>query len=253
MVFDLLRGERLGGQPPGFRHEQAGEVGQADVPRQSVALDAVQRANGLGERDRGVGPVQQQHVDLRHPEFAQAFLDRPLQLAVAHALWLHLGCDEKSVAGDARRSDAAAHRLLVAVALGGIDVGVPEPERSGDDPLALLSPELPGAEAETGDGRSVPVERWYGRDGRRHARPSHTPPVRGQGTGAFAVSLGRKPVAIIAMACPSTMRKAFPSAKVAANEAGGEGPGFSARRGQGRRRPRAEGRWAQGARSGGPQ
>ena len=181
MVLDLLGRERLGGQPPGLGQQRAGEVGQADMPRQPVALDAVQCADAFGERDRGIGPVKQQQVDLRHPELAEALLDRPLQVAVAHALRLHLGGDEEPLAGDAGGGDAGAHGLLVAVALRRIDVGVADPRRRGDDPLAHLAAELPGAQTEAGNGRSAPADRRNARAGRRHAGASRVHRLRWQG------------------------------------------------------------------------
>jgi hypothetical protein len=42
--------------------------------------------------------VQQQEIDLRDPELEQAFLHRPLQVAVAQAVGPHLGGDEEPLA-----------------------------------------------------------------------------------------------------------------------------------------------------------
>ena len=64
MALDLIAHQRFARRRQCLVDVRHGEVGDADMACQAVALDLAQRADGVGQRDLRIGPVQQQQIDL---------------------------------------------------------------------------------------------------------------------------------------------------------------------------------------------
>ncbi len=96
-------------------------------------LDLVQGAECLEQRDRRVGPVEQEQIGLGAKP-AQALVDRALKVARAEAGWSDLGRQPDLGPGHRRAADRLADAGLVAIALRGIDMAVADLERMAHDP-----------------------------------------------------------------------------------------------------------------------
>ncbi len=101
MVFDLIA-QQIGAVPfDRFLQQCDGEVADADVARLALGLDLGQRLQAVAERDLGVGPVDQQQIDMIGPQLFQAFIDRALKIAGSDPLVPDLGREENFVTRDA--------------------------------------------------------------------------------------------------------------------------------------------------------
>jgi hypothetical protein len=131
------------------------------MPGHAVALHLAQRGDGFLQRDAGIGPVDQQQIDAIELEIFQAVMGRAFEVAGAQVARPDLGGDEDLVTFDARRAQALAHRLLVAVHGGSVDVAIAETERLLDRARASLAAQVPGAEPDQRNAGAVDVNRLH--------------------------------------------------------------------------------------------
>ena len=73
MAFDLIADQRLGRDPRRLLDQRHGEIGNADVTGEPVALDLAQGTERF-ERDLRIGPMQQQQIDLGQAQPRQAIV-----------------------------------------------------------------------------------------------------------------------------------------------------------------------------------
>lgn len=74
MIFQLLAGEGLAGQAPGLLKQLGGEIGEADMACQTLALDRVERTDCLCQRNLWIGPMQQKEVNPPDAELSETIL-----------------------------------------------------------------------------------------------------------------------------------------------------------------------------------
>ena len=126
MVLDLLGRERLAWS--GARPRRAAPMVKLESPMcrdRPSRFTCVEGADAVGQRDLGVGPVEQQQVDLgRRASFARLSSTERCRSPSAIAVGPHLGGDEDALARHAGGREALADDLLVGVALGRVDMGV---------------------------------------------------------------------------------------------------------------------------------
>ena len=81
MVLDLIA-EQIGTMLFNrFPKQSDREVADADVTRLARSLDFGQRLETVAKRDLGIGPVDQQQIDMIGAQLCQAFIDRALKIA----------------------------------------------------------------------------------------------------------------------------------------------------------------------------
>ena len=83
MVFDLVGDDRLGRQPHRLGERGDREVRDADMARQAAALGVAERAHALADGNGGIGPVDEQKVDLSR---ARAASDSPRPIVCSGAV-----------------------------------------------------------------------------------------------------------------------------------------------------------------------
>ena len=64
MILRLQGDQRLGAERDRLVEQRDVEIGDADMARQPLPLGLGQRRHGFFERDRRIGPVHQQEVDV---------------------------------------------------------------------------------------------------------------------------------------------------------------------------------------------
>src|SRR5215472_9562338 len=129
-----------------------------------------QRADGLGQRNTRVRPVNEQQIDLGQPQPDEAFLGGTLELGRRKMILPYLRGDEDIVAPDAGRAQPFADFALVAVHFRGVDMAITELQRLLDHPGADAATQIPRAEADRRNARSVRLYIWY-----RHRRLAPKP------------------------------------------------------------------------------
>src|SRR5208282_820540 len=129
MALDLIADNWFGGSLQGFLDLRHGEVGYADMTRETLALDAGERAEGFRQRNLRARPMQQQEIDLAEAEPRQTSARGAFKLAGREVRRPDLRGHEDRVAPDVGCTQALAHRLLVVVHLGGVEVTVTEAQR----------------------------------------------------------------------------------------------------------------------------
>ena len=91
MVLDLIA-EQIGAMLFNrFPKQSDREVADADVTRLARSLDFGQRLETVAKRDLGIGPVDQQQIDMIGAQLCQAFIDRALQIAGSDVIVPDLG------------------------------------------------------------------------------------------------------------------------------------------------------------------
>ena len=75
MALDLVGDERLRGGADRLFQELHGEIGDADVAREALALCGDERRHALADRNLRVRPVDEQQVDVIDLQLAEARLD----------------------------------------------------------------------------------------------------------------------------------------------------------------------------------
>jgi hypothetical protein len=176
VIFALVGDERLGGELHRLLDHGGREIGDADMARHAATLCERQALQAVAKRDLVVGPVDQQQVDLVEAKALEAGFGGTLQVALADIGEPDLGRHENLVTRHAAMADAFAHRRLVLIHGGGVDVAITDRQRVGDGRGTVLALHRPGAEAELRDAGTV------GFDDGRHRRAG------GQGGGGHAVS-----------------------------------------------------------------
>ena len=127
------------------------------MAREALALDAGEGAEGFRQRNLRAGPMQQQQIDLAEAEPRQTPARGAFKLAGREVRRPDLRGHEDLVAPDAGCTQALAHRLLVVVHLGGVEVTVTEAQRLLDHAGADAAAQFPGAETEQRNPRAVGV------------------------------------------------------------------------------------------------
>ena len=134
------------------------EVGDADGTGQSLGLELLQGIPGLhvGVTVLDVGrPVDEVQIDVIEAELGQAGLDGLAGVVGVVGVIPQLGSDEEVLAIQARGGESTTNPLLVAVDSGSVDVTETGLQGGADSLFSLVGGNLPGAEAELGDGNSV--------------------------------------------------------------------------------------------------
>src|SRR5215813_4505230 len=125
----------------------------------SLPLGRAQGADTVGERDLRVVPVDQQQVNPGQPELLQALRHRAFEIAGRKLVPIDLGGDEYVLALEAGRSQSlmqpVANPLLVAVALGGVEMPVTKTHRGLDGVYARLLLECHGAKPDRRNAGSI--------------------------------------------------------------------------------------------------
>ena len=140
-----------------------------------VVAQADERAERLLEPEVRVGPVQEQEVEAVDLQVLERLLGRAAGDVRRVLLARDLGREEELLSRHAGRGQPAPDLLLVAVGARGVDVPVADRERVLDCLLALGPLDLPGAEAELGDGRALDLEGAHGCVDRGHPGPVPIP------------------------------------------------------------------------------
>ena len=125
---------------------------------QAVVAQRHERAERLLEREVRVRPVQEQQVEAVHLQVAQRVLGCTPQVVGRVLLAPDLRGEEELLARDPAGGEPAPDLTFVAVGARGVDVPVADRERVLDRLLALGPLDLPGAEAELGNGRALDLE-----------------------------------------------------------------------------------------------
>jgi len=164
MPFDLIGHQGLGRKLHHLRQEVHGEIGNADVPREAFPLHPAQRADGVGERDPRVRPMDQQKIDLGEAKLREALLGRALEFARREMVGPHLRGDEDVGTGHAGGPQPLADLALVAVHLGGVDMAIPEAQSVLDHSHAGALAQIPRPEADCGNAGAVGFNEWGGQE-----------------------------------------------------------------------------------------
>ena len=127
-----------GQSPECFVDERDGEIGDADVAREAVALGLGERLHGLAQRDLRVRPVHQQKVDVVEAELGEARLDRAGEIVGLEVLVRDLGGDEELRPWQAGGANPFADAALAPVFARRIDMAIAGRKRRGDE-LAAVS------------------------------------------------------------------------------------------------------------------
>src|SRR5699024_10033598 len=153
------------------------EIGYADRVDRQVRADTFHDLPYAGDvRVHGQRPMHEIQVDPATQRLAGAFGGLPGRGGLVEGV-VELGGDPEIVARQAGCGDRAAHALLVAVHLRGVEVPVTDLQRIGDDPLGVLRGHLEGAEPELGY-RAAVCGFVQGDLGRSRFHPPHRTPDR---------------------------------------------------------------------------
>ncbi len=174
MIFDLVAGERMARDGHGLVDQRNGEVRDPDMARQSPLGNVVQGGDRLSQRNGLRGPMDQRQIDLIEPQPPEARLDRPLQIALGQIGEPDLGGDEDIVADNAAGAQPLAHRRLVFIHRGRIQMAVASAQGARDKLGAGVALQRPGAEPNRRHLRAIcrDIVHWLGPPcgGRFHGR-----------------------------------------------------------------------------------
>ena len=99
--------------------------------------------------------MQQEKIDFRYPELGETFLGGLFEIARGEMRRPHLGGDEHLVTLHAGGAQPLPDLALVAVHLRGVDVAIAEPQRLLDHAHAGLPAQVPGAETNQRNSRTI--------------------------------------------------------------------------------------------------
>jgi len=147
MILDLIAHQRLVGGLHRLVQQLDGEVGNAELFHVTGLFHFRHRAQGLGQRDAIVRPVDEQKIDLVDAQLAQALLHGPLDVLRCHAGMRDLG-RHHHVGTLARFAYALAHFSFIGIGLCRIDMAIAEMDRLLDEASAVSAVQFPSAESD---------------------------------------------------------------------------------------------------------
>ena len=166
---------KIGATPSASRSIPAGKF---ETPRCLISPSSRSSASAPSVSSSGTSSFGQcrsrrsRQLDL---QVLERLLGRRPQLVGAYSSRHSFVVRKSSLRGDAGGGDRLADLGLVVVGLRGVDVPVADLERVVDRLLAVAAEDLPGPEAELGDGRALDLEGAHGGVDRGHLGPVPSP------------------------------------------------------------------------------
>ncbi len=124
VIIDLVGDQRLGAQMNGLVEQRQGEIGNADMARQTLALGLGQRAQRFSQWHARLRPMNQQQVNMVEAQSLEAGFDRAGKVSLTCIFFRHFGGDEQLIAIDAGCADALADPLLGAIFARRVNVAI---------------------------------------------------------------------------------------------------------------------------------
>jgi hypothetical protein len=124
MILDLIAYQRRRTGRDGLFDQRHREVRYADMPGHAEFPDMCKRAQRLLQRNAGIGPVQQQQIDVPQAQRCQALLGGSLKIVRRKMRGPHLGGHEHLLAIDPGGTQSVAYLAFVLVDLGGVDMAI---------------------------------------------------------------------------------------------------------------------------------